>query len=230
MVLKFQFWLITACSRDEGRDKGKDKGEDEGKDKGKGKAPAESSYVYSPPAGRRGIPYLPDTNPENPGYLDAYVQEQMDKKCLDLNLQSIGTYHKDHTTTYDPSLMAAWDQEQIDAMYSNPMGTYHHGQIDYHHQSETDLQQRSYMDPPDATNIDDLTDIVQFSKPIRTRANQSPRTDLFHDGSHTARPDCSVYQSPDVQEQTSFLDTSKLNTKKLSRNPRRRREHRDKWS
>ena len=267
--------MIAARSRDEGRDK----------DKGKGKAPAEASNVYFEPAGGAGTPCLPDTNPQNPGYIDAYGKGKMDRHDPNINphIHPMGTYHQDDAGAYDPGLLAAWNQEEMGPYIPNPMATYHQdymgayadihvgpwnqdpigpynpnpmcsyhqddtaaydssllatwnqeqinygqGQMDSHHQSEIDFHQPSYMNPQSATNIDDLTEIFQSPKLIKTRANQSPRCDRVHDGSRTARRDRSVYQNLDVQEPRPILDTSRINRKKPSRNPRTRSEHPEK--
>ena len=250
MVLKFQFYLITARSRDEG----------------KGKAPAESSNVYFEPSGGAGTPCLPDTNPEHSGYMDAYGKGQMDRHDLypvlllhpmgtyhqdytgasahshvgAYNPNPMGTYHQDDTAAYDSSLLAAWNQEKIGAV--NPIhvgthhqgqtgtydtrlvGTYGQGQMDSHCQSKIDSHYPSYMNPPYATNIDDLTRIFQIPKKIKTRGNQSPPKRV-NDGSRTARPVRSMNKNPDVQGPKPILDTSRLSVKKPSKNPRIRRKH-----
>ena len=167
--------------------------------------------------------------------MDAYGHGQIVEHGLnlDLHLHPMGTDHQDHTGAYGQGQMGEHGLN-LD-LHLHPMGTDHQDhtgthdqvQIDPYHRSEIDSYQSSYMNPPDATNIDDLITSFQFCKPIRTRGNQSPRAGPFHDGSYTARADRSGYQNPDVQEQMPFLDTSKLNTKKLSRKPRRPREHRD---
>ena len=173
-----------------------------------------------------------DTAACDPSLLAAWNQEQMGA----LNPNPIGTYHQDNTGAYDSSFLAAWNQEQMGAL--NPIhvlthhqgqtgtyntslkGTHGHGQMDPHHQSEIDNHQPSYMYPQCATNIDDLTGIFQLPKPIKTRSNQSPRADRFHDGSHTARTDRSVYKNRDFQEPRPILDTSRIKRKKLFINPR----------
>ena len=179
-----------------------------------------------------------DTAAYDPSLLAAWNQGQM---CA-LNPNPMDTYHHDNTGAYDSSFLAAWNQEQMGALnpihvrthYQGQTGTYDtslvgthgHVQMDPRPHSEIEYHQPSYMYPQCATNIDDLTGIFQLPKSIKTRSNQSPRAKRFHDGSHTTRAERSGYQNPDVQEQIPFLDTSKLNTKKLSRKPRRPREHR----
>ena len=124
------------------------------------------------------------------------------------NPNPMGTYQHDNTCDYDPSLLAAWNQEQMGALNPNPVGTYGQGQMDSHYQSQIDSHQPSYLNPQYATNIDDLTGIFQLPKPIKTRSNQSPRAERFHDGSQTTRADHSAYQNPDVRKQWPSLDTS----------------------
>ena len=173
----------------------------------------------------------------DPGLLAAWNQEQMGPH----NPNPMGTHQQDNTGVYDSSLLAAWNQEQMgalnpihvrthhqaqtDAYVRSLVGTYSQGQVDFYHQSEIDSHHPSYMNPQLSTNIDDLTGIFRLTKPIKTRANQSPRADRFHDGSRTARIDRSVYQNPNVHEQRPMLDTSRINIKKPSTNPRRRSEH-----
>ena len=159
----------------------------------------------------------------------AYDQGQIDRHGLNLNLHlhPMGTDHQDNTGAYDPRLLTDWNQEKMGALNPYPVGTYHQGQTDFHHQSEIDSCHPSYMNSPYATNIDDLTGVSQFLKPLKTRGKQLLRRDRLHDVPHTARTDRTVCQNPDVQEQP-FLDTFRLNKKKSSRNPHTQREHPEK--
>ena len=116
------------------------------------------------------------TDASDLGLMGAYGQGQTDQ------------YDLSHANAWNQDQMAAWNQYQMGAFNLNPIGThrrgqtgahdpnfvstYGQGQIDTYHQSEIDSHKPSYMSPQYTGDVDDLTEMVKFSKPIRTRGNQ----------------------------------------------------------
>ena len=141
------------------------------------------------------------------------------------NSNPMGTYHQDDAA--DSSLLAAWNQEQMGALNPICVSTHHQGQTGTHDTSLVGTHYQGQMGSHHQSeiNINDLTGVNQFLKPLKTLANQLPPPKLVYDGSQTARTDLSVHENPDIVKQMPIRDTSRLMKKRSSRIPRRRREN-----
>ena len=138
------------------------------------------------------------------------------------NSNPMGTYHQDDAA--DSSLLAAWNQEQMGALNPICVSTHHQGQTGTHDTSLVGTHYQGQMGSHHQSeiNINDLTGISPYLKPLKTRANQSPPSDRVYDGPQTARTDLSVRQNPDIVEKRPIIDTSRLMKKRSSRISRRR--------
>ena len=161
-----------------------------------------------------------------------YYQDPTDAS----NLGLMGDYGQGQTGGCDLSYadswnqyqMAGWNQNEMSAHNLNPIGTHHRGQTGAHDPSLVDISGQGQTGAHHPSGLDDLTTMFQFSKPIRTRGNQSPHSSQVHDEFHSVTPYRREFRNPNVQEDTTVLNTARLANVKLPKNPRSRSKRKEK--
>ena len=150
--------------------------------------------------------YQDHTDAYNPGQTDGYGLSYV----VAHHRGQAGARNQDQMGAYNQNSMSNYYQDHTDAYNPGQTGTYGQGQIDTHHQCEIDSHQPRYI------------------KPIRTKANQLPDREQVHDGSQSAMSYHAAFRNLKAQKATSFLDTSRITTVNLPKNPRSRSKRKEK--